>query len=151
MNGMPPTFSEPAPRSVFDPAQEGWISRDDEPGFMVLIGPLWQQGEGQDLTFGFLAEEKHLNRRGVVHGGMLMAFADQALGLTARELTGGLPQATIQLDTHFIAPAVAGEFISVKAEVVRRTRSILFMRGTLGVGARAVASSQGIWKVLSKD
>ena len=151
MNGMPPTFSEPAPPNVFDPAGEGWISRDDEPGFMVLIGPLWQHGEGQNLTFGFLAEEKHLNRRGVVHGGMLMAFADQALGLTAREVTGGLPQATIQLDTHFIAPAPAGDFISVKAEVVRRTRSILFMRGTLGAGERTVASSQGIWKVLSKD
>jgi acyl-coenzyme A thioesterase PaaI-like protein len=118
---------------------------------MELIGPLWQQGEGQDLTFGFLAEEKHLNRRGVVHGGMLMAFADQSLGLTAREIIGGLPQATIQLDTHFIAPAVAGEFITVRAEVVRRTRSILFMRGTLAVGERAVATSQGIWKVLSKD
>jgi uncharacterized protein (TIGR00369 family) len=118
---------------------------------MVLIGPLWQQGEGQDLTFGFLAEEKHLNRRGVVHGGMLMAFADQALGLTAREVTSGFPQATIQLDTHFIAPAVAGEFITVNAEVVRRTRSILFMRGMLAVGERAVASSHGIWKLLSNS
>jgi uncharacterized protein (TIGR00369 family) len=151
VNGMPTTFLELGSPSAFDPAREGWIIRNDEPGFMVLIGTLWQRGEGQDLTFGFLAEEKHLNRRGVVHGGMLMAFADQALGLTARELTGGVPQATIQLDTHFIAPAVAGEFISVKAEVVRRTRSVLFMRGTLGVGERSVASSQGIWKVLSKD
>ncbi len=148
---MPPTVSEPAPPSVFDPAREGWTLRNDEPGFMVLIGPLWQHGEGQELAFGFLVEEKHLNRRGVVHGGMLMTVADQALGLTARELTGGLPQATIQLDTHFIAPAVAGEFITVKAEVVRRTRSILFLQGALQVGERVVASSQGIWKVLSKD
>ena len=149
MNGMPSTSSDLGFLSVFDPAREGWIIRDDEPGFMVLIGPLWQQGEGQDLAFGFLAEEKHLNRRGVVHGGMLMAFADQALGLTAREATGGMPQATIQLDTHFIAPVAAGEFVEARAKVVRRTRAILFMRGTLAVGERAVASSQGIWKVLS--
>jgi acyl-coenzyme A thioesterase PaaI-like protein len=80
---------------------------------------------------------------------MLMAFADQALGLTAREVNGGLPQATIQLDTQFIAPVTVGEFVQVKAHVVRRTRTILFMRGTLVVGERAVASSQGIWKVLS--
>jgi uncharacterized protein (TIGR00369 family) len=142
-------FREPAALDAFDPAREGWIVRNDEPGLMALVGPLWQQGGPEDLTFGFLAEEKHLNRRGVVHGGMLMAFADQALGLAAREVHGGLPQATIQLDTQFIAPAVAGEFVVVKPEVVRRTRSILFMRGTLAVGERAVASSQGIWKVLS--
>jgi uncharacterized protein (TIGR00369 family) len=150
MNGMPPTIPEHAPSSPFDPARDGWIIRNDEPGFVVLVGPLWQRGKGPELTFGFQAEEKHLNRRGVVHGGMLMAFADQALGLTAREINGGLPQATIQLDTHFIAPAVAGEFITVRAETIRRTRSILFMRGTLEVETRAVASTQGIWKVLSQ-
>ncbi len=135
--------------SSFNPAHEGWIIRDDEPGLIALVGPLWQRDKDQNLAFGFVAEEKHLNRRGVVHGGMLMAFADQALGLTAREVNGGLPQATIQLDTQFIAPVTVGEFVQVKAHVVRRTRTILFMRGTLVVGERAVASSQGIWKVLS--
>lgn len=149
MSNERPPFQESPSASAFDPARAGWLVRDDEPGLMALVGPLWQRAYGQDLTFGFLAEERHLNRRGVVHGGMLMTFADQALGLTAREANGGLPQATIQLDTQFIAPAAAGEFISVTAEVVRRTRSILFMRGTLVVGERAVASSQGIWKVLS--
>jgi uncharacterized protein (TIGR00369 family) len=136
--------------AAFDPATEGWRIRDDEPGLMDLVGPLWQRGEGESIAFGFVVHTKHLNRRHVVHGGMVMTFADQALGLTAREITGGLAQATIQLDTHFMAPAVAGEFISVKADVVRRTRSILFMRGTLSVGERAIASSQGIWKMLSK-
>lgn len=134
----------------FDPATEGWTIRDDEPGLIDLVGPLWQRGNGETIAFGVVVQEKHLNRRKVVHGGMVMTFADQALGLTAREVTGGLAQATIQLDTHFIAPATAGEFISVKAEVVRRTRSLLFMRGTLGVGERAIASSQGIWKMLSR-
>jgi uncharacterized protein (TIGR00369 family) len=137
--------------SAFDPAAEGWIIRDDEPGLISLVGPLWQRGEGKSITFGFLAQEKHLNRRNVVHGGTLMTFADQALGLTAREMTGGLPQATIQLDTHFLAPAVAGEFIAIHAEVVRHTRSILFLRGTLSVGERVIATAQGIWKVLAQS
>jgi len=130
--------------STFDPAAEGWFIRDDEPGFIALVGPLWQRGEGKAVAFGFLAQEKHLNRRNVVHGGALMTFADQALGLTAREVTGGLPQATIQLDTHFLAPAAAGE-------IVRHTRSILFMQGTVSVGERAIASAQGIWKVLARS
>jgi acyl-coenzyme A thioesterase PaaI-like protein len=122
--------------------------RDDEAGLMTLVGPLWQRGEGGDLRFGFRAEEKHLNRRGVVHGGMVMTFADQALGLAAREINGGLPQATIQLDTQFIAPVEVDDFVEVSPQLVRRTRSILFMRGTLLVGERTVASAQGIWKVI---
>jgi uncharacterized protein (TIGR00369 family) len=132
----------------FNPEAEGWAIRDDEPGLIALVGPLWQRGEGEDIAFGFIAEEKHLNRRNVVHGGMLMAFADQALGLTAREANEALPQATIQLDTQFIAPVAVGEFVETKAQVVRRTRSVLFMRGTLTVEGRIVASVSGIWKVL---
>lgn len=137
-----------AQEGTFDPAGEGWVIRDDEPGFMTLVGPLWQRREGEELTFGFLAEEKHLNRRNAVHGGMLMTFADQALGLIAREANGGLPQATIQLDTQFIAAVTAGDFVVARAQVSRRTRSVLFMKGTMTVGERVVASAQGIWKVL---
>jgi uncharacterized protein (TIGR00369 family) len=152
MNDKPPSSQQPSslvPVNGFDPTQEGWVIRDDEPGLMHLVGPLWQRGEDQNLVFGFLAGKKHLNRRGVVHGGMLMAFADQALGLAAWEVIGGLPQATIQLDTQFIAPVAEGEFVEARAQMVRRTRTILFMRGTLVVGERTVASCQGIWKVLS--
>jgi uncharacterized protein (TIGR00369 family) len=133
---------------MFNPADDGWVIRNDEPGFITLVGPLWQRGTGDELAFGFLAEEKHLNRRSVVHGGMLMTFADQALGLAAREANGNLPQATIQLDVQFIAPVSAGEFVEARAQVVRRTRSVLFMRGTVAVGEREIASAQGIWKVL---
>ncbi|WP_230533911.1 PaaI family thioesterase [Microvirga roseola] len=149
MSDRPPLSQEPSTQP-FDPAGAGWRVRDDEPGLMTLVGPLWQHAGGEDPRFGFVAEEKHLNRRGVVHGGMLMAFADQALGLTAREVKGGLPQATIQLDTQFIAPVCIGEFVEVTPQAVRSTRSILFMRGTLVVGERTVASAQGIWKVLKE-
>lgn len=152
MNRKPPSPQEPSslvPVHSFNPAHEGWTVRDDEPGLMNLVGPLWQRVEDRNLAFGFLADKKHLNRRGVVHGGMLMAFADQALGLAAWEVIGGLPQATIQLDTQFIAPVAEGEFVEARAQLVRRTRTILFMRGTLVVGERTVASCQGIWKVLS--
>ena len=135
---------------AFDPAKQGWVIRDDEPGFMVLVGPLWQRGSGEQISFGITVEPHHLNRRGVVHGGMLMTFADQALGLTSRETTGGLPQATIQLDTHFIGPAVAGEFIETKTRVVRRTRSLVFLEGQLLVGERVIASAKGIWKILGE-
>ena len=132
----------------FDPARAGWTPRDDEPGLMSLVGPLWERREGEHATLAFLAEAKHLNRRGVVHGGMLLAFADQALGVAAWEVNGGAPQATIQLDTHFIAPVQVGEFVEARCHVVRRTRSLLFMAGTCVVGSRVVATAHGVWKVL---
>lgn len=136
------------PSQVRNPADEGWTIRDDEPGLMTFVGPLWQRNEEEGPAFGFLVEEKHLNRRGVVHGGMLMTFADQALGLTSRDLNEDLPQATVQLDTQFIAPVMPGEFVEARAQMLRRTRSIIFMKGILTVDERVVASAQGVWKIL---
>ena len=139
----------PADRGSFDPAQAGWEVLETS-GFISLVGPLWTRRDGDDLVFGFLAEPKHHNRRGVVQGGMLMTFADRALGTTAWYANGRRPQATVQLDVHFVDAVAIGEFVEAHCEIVRRTRSVMFMRATLTVGARVVATAAGVWKVLGE-
>jgi uncharacterized protein (TIGR00369 family) len=150
--GGPSSHSPDAPNtlSAFDPSSQGWVQRNDEPGFIAMVGPLWERRDGGGLILAFLAQPMHINRRNVVHGGMLMTFADQALGLSAWEANGGEPQATVQLDTHFIAPVIVGEFVEARARVTRQTRSLIFMSGTVHVGERVIATSQGIWKTLGR-
>src|SRR4051812_38500732 len=80
----------------FDPATAGWEPYTDD-GFIGLIGPWWQRQSGDVIIYGFLAEPKHHNRRGIVQGGMLMAFADRSMGLTAWHANQRRAQATIQL------------------------------------------------------
>lgn len=133
----------------FEPPGPGWTVHDDEPGFIDTVGPLWQTDDGETLRIGFVARPEHANRRGVVHGGMLMTFADQALGAVALQAAAGSKLATVQLDTHFIDAVAIGEFVEGTARVERRTRSMLFMRGSMFVGDRIVAMSHGIWKVLA--
>jgi acyl-coenzyme A thioesterase PaaI-like protein len=134
----------------FDPAAEGWEPYVDE-GFVGLVGPFWQKTEGETVRYGFLAEPKHHNRRGVVQGGMLMTFADRSLGMAAWFANERRPQATIQLDVHFIDAVHIGEFVEAQSRVVRRTRSVIFMSGTLAVGTRVVATANGIWKSLARS
>ena len=142
---LPPLERERA--SPFDPAANGWTTRPDT-GLMGLVGPIWMKNEGDARLYGFLAEARHLNHGGVVHGGMLMAFADQALGVTASRANGGRRQVTVQLDTHFLATVQDGEFVVAHCEIVRLARSMIFMRCALKVGDRAVATASGVWKVL---
>jgi acyl-coenzyme A thioesterase PaaI-like protein len=134
----------------FDPAAAGWTA-PERSRFAALVGPLWWRQEGETFACGFLAEEKHANLRGVVHGGMLMTFADHALGRLVAEAVGGKPIATIQLDTHFLAPVRLGDFVEVRGEIVRRTRAVVFVEGRLTVKGHAVARSHGIWKVLKAE
>lgn len=140
-----------APRTVvpFDPAAAGWQPYHDE-GFIGLVGPFWSRPAGDSYLYAFLAEPKHHNRRGVVQGGMLMTFADRAMGMTCWYANGRRPQATVQLDIHFIDAVQIGEFIEAKCEVVRRTRTLIFMQAELMAGTRVVATAKGIWKTLGK-
>jgi len=131
----------------FDPAAAGWEPYGDE-GFIGLVGPFWARPDGDSYRYAFMAEPKHHNRRGVVQGGMLMTFADRAMGMTCWYANGRVPQATVQLDVHFVDAVQIGEFVEARCEVVRRTRALIFMTGVLVVGTRVVATAKGIWKTL---
>jgi acyl-coenzyme A thioesterase PaaI-like protein len=141
--------ADPAKGALFDPAAAGWeLYRDD--GFIGLIGPFWQRPADDSYLYAFMAEPKHHNRRGVVQGGMLMTFADRSMGMTCWYANERQPQATVQLDMHFIDAVQIGEFVEAKCMVVRRTRSLIFMSADLVVGSRIVASAKGVWKTLRK-
>jgi acyl-coenzyme A thioesterase PaaI-like protein len=131
----------------FDPATAGWEPYGDE-GFIGLVGPFWARKAGDSYEYAFRAEPKHHNRRNVVQGGMLMTFADRSMGMTCWYANGRVPQATVQLDMHFVDAVQIGEFVEAKCRVVRRTRSVIFMEADLVVGTRVVATAKGIWKTL---
>jgi acyl-coenzyme A thioesterase PaaI-like protein len=146
-NSEPP--AELSAIAPFDPAAAGWAAYRDE-GFIGLVGPFWTRMEGDKHLYAFMAEPKHHNRRGVVQGGMLMTFADRSMGMTCWYANGQVPQATVQLDVHFIDAVRIGEFVEAKCTVVRRTRSLIFMSADLVVGDRIVANAKGVWKTLGK-
>lgn len=135
-----------AAEGVFDPPSHGWTTREAT-GLIGLVGPVWERPEADGPAFGFLAEARHLNRGGIVHGGMLMAFADEALGRLSVRSTSERRQATIQLDTHFVSAVRDGEFVEARCRIVRQTRSVNFLAGTLTVSGRVVVTANGIWKL----
>lgn len=133
-----------------NPADLGWEEIQDT-GFIGLVGPVWQRREESGLALGFLAQPKHHNRRGVVQGGMLATLLDRAIGLNVSEANGHRPQATLQLDVHYLGAVQIGEFVEARCTIDRRTRAITFASGTASVGPRIVATAKGVWKMLGVD
>jgi uncharacterized protein (TIGR00369 family) len=135
-----------------DPAAAGW-ERVTGSGFPEAIGAFWVRRDTPDRrpVYGVLTDARHNNGRGVVHGGILASIMDHALGKVVRAAVTPLRCATIQLDLHYLAPANPGEFVEAHGEVVRKTRSVVFVRGHLRSGGREVLSANGIWKVLESS
>ena len=129
-------------------ASAGWSPRSAATGFPELVGGFWSRRDGDGWRYAVLPGERHVNNRGVVHGGLLLTFADHALGLTVWERAGRRPCATAQLNMQFVDAAQPGELLELDAEIVRMARSLVFVRGTIRAGERTVATVDGIWKLL---
>jgi acyl-coenzyme A thioesterase PaaI-like protein len=128
----------------------GWerISVGD---FSGQLGPFWMRGTPGDRTIGFIAEARHTNKHlGTIHGGMLMTFADICLGFGAADALGNTNCTTAQLQLHFVAAGRVGDFVTCKPELVRRGAQLIFLRGLIIAGAKTIASTDGIWKVLDQ-
>ena len=73
---------------------------------------------------------QHLDRRGVLHTGVLTALLDSSIGIglgyLRRDEVRHRPHATIEMNTSFLAEAHAGDEIEVEGRVIHRGRSIAF-------------------------
>ena len=130
-----------------DPAREGWAIVPDR-GFVDLVGPIhWRAADG---AYAFAAGPKHQNLIGVVQGGMLMTFADRALGVTAMAAADGANCVTIEMQMHFMGAGRIGDWIVARPLVTKRTGSLVFMRTELTAGDRLVGTATGVWKILRR-
>jgi hypothetical protein len=135
----------------YDPAANGWKKL---PGAALPagLGIPWARKLDGEWRYGLLTTQDHANTNDVVHGGVLMAFADHGLSFLAWEAAERTNCTTIQLNTHFLDAVHPGEFVEMRGNVTRRTRGLVFVRGLVGViglGAeRDAGAVDGIWRVL---
>ncbi len=114
--------------------------------FAEMVGPLYVREEETGTIFGFRVHARHGNLHGTMHGGMLMTLADQVLGMTVMDAVGDVPVVTVSLNTEFVAAAFPGDWLVGRAEIVRKTRSLIFVRGTICREDDIVLSAAGVWK-----
>ena len=117
----------------------------DDP-FEDHVGPLGYKVVDGTITFAFLADARHRNTAGTVHGGMLMTFADFALCLTATWDQPGEKCVTVSCNSEFVAPGRPGDLIEASGEVVRRTKSLTFVRGQVYAADRNLLNYSAIVK-----
>ena len=125
-----------------------WRQRE-LPGFMGVAGPLWSRREGGSWAYGLLLAHSHLNPAGVAHGGALLTLIDHVMSTVAWEASACTPCLTLQIDTQLLAPARAGQFVEARAQVVRRTHSLLFMQGSVTLDDAPILVAQAILKASS--
>jgi len=132
------------------PAPQGWQRANQYDPFEAHLGPFFDRMQGGVREFALLIDDRHVNANGVAHGGILLTFADSCFGYAIWDATEMAPCVTIGQQSNFLASAVAGDLITCRPQVVRKTREIVFIRGDFHVGDKVVFTATAIWKTWPK-
>jgi len=126
-------------------APAGWHPLPARSAFARLVGPFYgPQEAGPPFRRALLVAERHANRRGIAHGGMLSAFADMLLGETIARSQAGAA-VTVRLVSDFVAPARLGEWLEGEARIVRVADGLVHAEGLLHVGRRSVLRTSAVF------
>lgn len=107
-----------------------------------------KQDDGS-VRCAFEAKAHHCNGGGFLHGGALMTFADFALFAIASDVLDG-PGVTVSFNSEFISAVGAGNLIEATGEVVRNTRSMVFVRGQVFCDDETLLNFSAIIKRIAK-
>lgn len=116
--------------------------------------PIYSRKTPDNLQLGLILAEAHCNSRGLVHGGLIAALADNAMGLSCagaligagRDVKKGL--VTISLSVDYCGAGRLGEWLQIDPEVTRVGGSIAFSRGIITSSEAVIASANATFKIL---
>ena len=127
----------------------GWYLPDSDP-FETQAGPFYcRRSPDGKRDCAFRAARVHMNVGGALHGGCLMTFADFALFWIAYDELKGIGAVTASFSSEFIDSAREGELIEAAGEVLRSTRSMVFVRGVISSAQRPLLNFSAILKKLT--
>ena len=112
------------------------------------IGPFYYKRTGDDYEFAFEAGAQHCNASQIVHGGVLMTFADYGLCMVATNGYATETCVTVSFNSEFVSAARSGRVVTCQAETVRKTGSMVFVRGQVSTAGETVMNFSAVVKRL---
>ena len=118
-------------------------------GFMKHLGGL-ELKKISDTHYEFTVEvkEMHLNTSKIVHGGFLSTIADTGMGTAAHKIASGNRCVTINLDMQFISIGKLGDKLLGKVNILKKTKTLVFISCEISNQEGIVVSASGTWKIL---
>jgi uncharacterized protein (TIGR00369 family) len=113
--------------------------------------PLYSRIAGDRVILGLRVAEAHTNSRGFVHGGLISALADNAMGLScARTLgtAGGL--VTVNLSVDFLGSAFPGQWLEFDTMFVKPGSTLCFAQAFVTADGKPCARANALFRVVGK-
>jgi acyl-coenzyme A thioesterase PaaI-like protein len=108
--------------------------------FETRTGPFYFRiNEQGRAVSAFIAEPRHMNGGGFMHGGCLLTFADYSCFAIAEEFTTG-GAVTVNLSGDFLSAASVGDRMEATGEVTRAGGRLIYIRGMVTANGKPCLS-----------
>ena len=114
--------------------------------YETAIGPFCFRLDGARVRCAFEPRREHLNGGGAIHGGALMSFADFALFCIAHKELAGDRAVTLTCNSEFLKAGALGDLVEAEGQVLRATRTLIFVRGLLTQSSQPLLAFSGTLK-----
>ncbi len=137
-----------------DPASAAFVPEGFEPhtrhsGLTEPWEPIYSRRSSLGVSLAIRASAAHANSRGFVHGGLITALADNAMGLSCQQVdyTSGL--VTVSLSMDFVGFAKVGQWLEIRAGVIKAGKSLCFATALALADDSVCARASGVFKLVS--
>jgi|SRR5450631_467203 uncharacterized protein (TIGR00369 family) len=111
--------------------------------------PLYSRRELDSVILGFVAGDQHTNSRGFVHGGLLTALADNAMGLSCAVQLENPGLVTLSLGIDFLSSAQRDQWVEIRTTFTKVGKSVCFAQCFVHADGKAVARANATFAVRS--
>ena len=136
--------------ALFD-VPEGFTRHDRRSPLTEPWEPLYRRLSGDTVVLGLRAGAAHTNSRGFVHGGLISALADNAMGLScARRLGSDSSLLTVNLTVDFLGSALTGQWLEWDTMFVKPGGTLCFTQAFVTADGQPCARANGVFRVVKK-
>ena len=113
--------------------------------------PIYSRRTADAIILGLRLNTPHTNSRGFIHGGLIAALADNAMGLSCGvKLGDGFRLVTVGLAIDFIGTAQIGQWLAIESEVIKTGRTICFAQSLIKADGVTIARANGTFRAIKK-
>jgi uncharacterized protein (TIGR00369 family) len=113
--------------------------------------PIYSRRTEGTVVLGLVAEAAHTNSRGFVHGGLISALADNAMGLScARRLRDEASLVTVNLTLDFLGTARTGQWLEFDTIFVKPGGTLCFAQAFVTADGEPCARANAVFRTLQK-
>jgi len=113
--------------------------------------PISSKTTDKAVILGLRLATAHTNSRGLIHGGLIAALTDAAMGYScAHRMDNKFSLVTVGLSVDFIGSAKIGEWLAIESCVIKTGSTICFAQCLVTADDSVIARANATFRVVPK-